>query len=421
MLSTSQIGPMVSLNRNDERVEVEADMTFSKGNKNNPLLPYSGHSHSYELSESSFYTSSDRSDDISGFHPPITPQDYSVNALHSVHSHPSYSSGISHISETLSVSEDVFIEDNFGQDNGVTLCPIYQLLNLPTDHPCYTKQLLRASLLKIQKSPVGAILIQDAIQNGWCLGLTGLENKDFHLEIEGRYCLLNSDDMSSKTIFESEYFSNALVFNLICALRDIWQERRYGALEEIYDIESLLMLERIRHADCTTLAVLVAWELRSHECYDLWRHVLGSQDGDMALAFSKMVEKHPSSYFNGSALRASFIQWYNNAERVNICDHDTLEYIDSILAGELSVSSQLFGKNKLEARTVEILSCMPDKTAYLQGMGEEILSNPDYAGMHDPINQNHFFHIIYDQNVHFIEDVPFRNIELAKKIFPDSF
>jgi hypothetical protein len=61
---------------------------------------------------------------------------------------------------------------------------------------------------------------------------------------------------------------------------------------------------------------------------------------------------------------------------------------------------------------------MPDKTAYLRGMGHEILTSPNYAGLHDEINQSHFMQVMYDMKVTYMHGIPFRDKTLAGKIFP---
>ena len=67
-----------------------------------------------------------------------------------------------------------------------------------------------------------------------------------------------------------------------------------------------------------------------------------------------------------------------------------------------------------------VLSCLPDKTAYLQEQGHEILRDPFYSGLGDPINQAHFMQILKDIKIVRVNDVPFTDAELAAKIFPNG-
>lgn len=272
---------------------------------------------------------------------------------------------------------------------------------------------------KIMLSPVGGALLKEARNDGWSFGLAELENgDDFHIDVPAKTVILNDDGLTADSISASDYFQNMILINMIRALRDIWQERRHGAFSDMYGPENVLMLERIRNADCDSISILVAWQIRSEGENSLWRHIIGSDEGDMALAFSRYLDRDPSGLFNGKALAAAFKQWYRCEERVNHCDHATLEYLDQIVKSDAHYNT--FGNKKLTPVGVEVLSCMPDKTAYLQGSGEEILRNPDYAGLLDPINQSHFFHIVHDMQVVRVNDVPFRDANLARLIFPEG-
>ena len=48
------------------------------------------------------------------------------------------------------------------------------------------------------------------------------------------------------------------------------------------------------------------------------------------------------------------------------------------------------------------------------------MTDPFYAGMNDEINQSHLMHILYDVRVTYVQNVPFRNSDLAERIFPDG-
>ncbi|MCB1784530.1 MAG: hypothetical protein KDI13_11120, partial [Alphaproteobacteria bacterium] len=48
------------------------------------------------------------------------------------------------------------------------------------------------------------------------------------------------------------------------------------------------------------------------------------------------------------------------------------------------------------------------------------LKDPFYAGLNDAINQSHIAQILYDLKVTYVQNVPFRDAELALRIFPDG-
>ena len=122
--------------------------------------------------------------------------------------------------------------------------------------------------------------------------------------------------------------------------------------------------------------------------------------------------------FSGAALTYAFRQWYADTARVDAIDHDTLETLDCII--EESDDNHPFGNQRLSAGMSEELSMLPDGTCYLAGLGEGILRDPYFAGLHDMINQTHLFQMMYDMEVVMVNNVPFRDGKLARMIFPQS-
>ncbi|MCB1783522.1 MAG: hypothetical protein KDI13_05950 [Alphaproteobacteria bacterium] len=267
------------------------------------------------------------------------------------------------------------------------------------------------------ESPSGRAMLKEAMEADWKIGLEDLHGGEYCIDVERKVLLLDNNTLVPSALGRSSYFRNMTVVTLIKALRDVWQEKRHGAFDVYYRPEHIMTLERVRAADCAAVSILVGWELRNEEHGAVWRHLIGSENGDMAMVYSGHLERDPSARFSGRALAAAFKQWFKDEQRVNSCDHDTLEYLDDVLA-ESSVLNP-FGKKKPGRMAVEVLSCLPDKTAYLQGMGAEIMADPLYCGMDDPINQSHLFHILYDLEAVIVGDVPFRDADLARRIFPE--
>ena len=278
------------------------------------------------------------------------------------------------------------------------------------------KTILSWCLDVLSTSPAAATMMKEAAQEGWKIGISSQSGHDFHLDVPEKKIILDDCGVSPSAMGSSEYFCNTVLVSLIRALRDVWQEKRHGGFDENYDPESILMLERVRAADCSAVAVLVSWELRSEGQSGLWRHLIGSEEGDMAMAFTGHLEQDPSSIFTGAALIAAFNQWYRNKTRVNACDHETLEYMDSVLRD--NPGNNPFGNKKPTPIGVEILSCLPDRTAYLKTLGREILNAPLYAGLNDEVNQQHFMQVMHDTCAIYVQNVPFRDADLAEKIFP---
>lgn len=267
-------------------------------------------------------------------------------------------------------------------------------------------------------SPACRMMLREAAGHGWHVVLGDLGKHDFHLDVPERLIVLNQSGMSFISLSNSGYFRNALLVSFTRALRDVWQEKRHGGFDEHYGPDEILMLERVRAADCDVVSILVAWELRGAGSPELWRHMIGSEEGDMAMAFSMHMERDPSSVFTGAALSAAFNQWYLSEDRINACDHETLEYLDNLISDHGGPG--IFGDKKLTRIGVEVLSCLPDKTAYLRGLGGNILADPRYYGMCDPINQAHYMHIVRDAELTYAGNVAFRDAALAARIFPEG-
>ena len=196
------------------------------------------------------------------------------------------------------------------------------------------------------------------------------------------------------------------------------------------------MAYRLRSADLDIVTIAVAWELRAQGSGDgygqVWRHLIGSENGDLALAFSQTLERGKllsnddelQGYTKAvnASMTAAFYQWFREEDRVNKADHKGLRVIDSILMEEdvRNLSPSEKGQRMLTGGQVELLSCLPNKSAYLLGFGAEILSDPHFSGLHDPVNQAHLMHIAYDMKVVYRGEVAFKSSDLAARIFPED-
>lgn len=270
----------------------------------------------------------------------------------------------------------------------------------------------------LAQSPTGAALLRYAAENGWSAGLADLHNGGYFINPEKRCILLDSFALDPSALRNSLYFRNGLLTGFIRALRDIWHEGRVSATESGFAPEHIVMMERARAADCDTATILVCWELRGAGFPDVWRHVLGGTEGDMAIVFTRYLERDPGALFDGAALAYAYRQWYADSSRVDGCDHETLEALDGILSE--TDSRNPFGCETPGAADVESLSVLPDGICYLAGLGETVLRDPFFAGMNDPVNQTHLFHLIYDMEVTMVNNVPFRDSALARRIFPGA-
>ncbi len=268
----------------------------------------------------------------------------------------------------------------------------------------------------LNSSPTARLMLKEVSDKDWQVTLEDLNGGDYCIDVEQKLLILDNNALEASALAKSNYFRNTILITMIKALRDIWQEKRHGGFDEFYSPEHILLMERIRAADLDVIAVLVAWELRAEEYSEGWRHIIGSDIGDLAMSYSGYLERDPTARFNGQALVATFKQWFRSTLRVDDCDRDALEYMDEILGN--SNLANPFGRKSPAKMNIEVLSCLPDRSAYLQGLGAEIMHDPMFSSVDNEINQTHLFHIMYDLEAVMVQNVPFRDAALARKIFP---
>jgi hypothetical protein len=268
---------------------------------------------------------------------------------------------------------------------------------------------------QLQHSKTVKAFILDALNNGWEMGLSDLGANAFHIDVPLKKIIINNNGLSASAIMRNTHFRETMLMTMVRALRDAWHEKRHGGFDEKFNAESILMLERVRAADCDVMVALAAWELRALGHGDLWRQLLASDEGDLAIAFGCILEKETGQYATHKALHAAFEQWYNVSDRIVLCDHATLEYIDEVLRNNLSL-----GIRRAESADIEVLGCLPDRTTYLQGEGANILRAPAFAGLQDEVNQTHYMQIMHDMKSTTVQGVAFNDRGLAAKIFPNG-
>ena len=268
------------------------------------------------------------------------------------------------------------------------------------------------------ESPTARLLLKEAQLDGWSIRLSDLAQDGYAIDEENRSLQLDHYGFTAHALGRSAYFRNTLFLSFIRALRQIWHEREGHVFESTHRPEAALMLERARAADCETIAILCGWELRGAGYSDLWRSILGSEEGDMAMIFTRAIERDPTGFYDGSVLTRTFCQWYGDEGRITATDHATLERMDAMLA--VAEGAEVFGTEPMRATDIEKLSRLPAGRIYLRGMGKNICTDPYFAGINDPINESHLFQIVYDSKVTVVEGVPFRDRKLARLIFPSG-
>ncbi|HPD83782.1 MAG: DUF6782 family putative metallopeptidase [Alphaproteobacteria bacterium] len=265
----------------------------------------------------------------------------------------------------------------------------------------------------MSESPLGYALMQEAEKTGWRICLSDLGTNGFHLDAEEKIIELDHYGLEAPSLGRSSFFRTALICVFGKALRDIWHENRWGAFEKNFKPEAVMMLERARAADTDSVSTIIGWELRGAGYNDIWRHILGSEDSDMAQVLTNILERYPTALYNGMAMAHVFRQWYSDNARIDALDHSSLEHMDFAMRDQ----ALKFGDKNVSALDFENLSALPDGTVYLKELGETVSRDPFFSGLNDPINQAHLFQIVYDSKVTYVDGIPFRDAALARKFF----
>lgn len=270
----------------------------------------------------------------------------------------------------------------------------------------------------VRQSPLGHALLDEAVRTGWRVGLADLQGAGYSFDGGARSILLDRCALSASALGRSGYFRHCVLMAFVRALRDVSFEARLTAMETRLTPEAFMILARLRNADCEVVALACAWELRGAGYPHVWRHMIGSSEGDMAIVFTKHMDAAPSAILTPAALAGAFRQWFGEDSRVSSSDHDALEFLDDVLGA--AQTRNPFGRERLNAELAESLSALPDGRRYLAGVGRDILADPSFLDMEDLVNQTHLLHIMRDLEAVIVADVPFRDESLARRIFPDA-
>lgn len=292
----------------------------------------------------------------------------------------------------------------------------------------------------IQKSPLAQMMLDDLEDHGWAITLTQAqvqpesqaeiqaENQAYSIDHDQREIVIYHFGAHAQDIRQCDDTYCQIFMNILRAMRDAWQDMRLNYDHHAYHPESILMIEKLRAADSDIVALLCAQEIDSatqdESQNDLLFIEYMAQKNDRAIA----IYFQPQSDINAPSTPTiarhkimaamAFQTWFKDTARVNMVEHDILSLIDDHLAE--NQNGNAFGQTRINAMDITRIGCLPDGTSYLAGISDDIINNPNFVGLNDPINQAHYFHIIRDMNAVMVGGVPFRSEKLAALIFPDA-
>ncbi len=269
----------------------------------------------------------------------------------------------------------------------------------------------------LSESPLARSFAFDARFEDWAIELDECEDGRHIVDSQLRVLILPRFVPSAAALGRSPYFRHTFLAELCRGLRSIWHQSTHVRHGHDLTIPQRLLWERLVQADQDLMTLLTAWELREADLPELWRHMIGSDLGDIAVAFSSMLERHPEGVETAHLLRAMFLQWMEHDDYVSTVDHRMLEWFDDCM--NTPGSGRAYGTSRLTGGDVICLTAIPEDSSYLEPMATLVLSDDFFSRRPDVINQAHLDQILRDIAAQHMTLTGFRDQDLARRIFPD--
>ncbi|NBX66733.1 MAG: hypothetical protein EBQ96_07045 [Proteobacteria bacterium] len=243
-----------------------------------------------------------------------------------------------------------------------------------------------------------------------------LDGRGYAIDIAENRILINTNGLSKGAIARSDYFSNLMTLRVFAGLRAAWQAERQEGARQMHRPDLWLLLARISEADIAVMAIRMAFEAGTQRDETLWRHALGDENGDMAIAYAQTLERLGLNGSDAPALTKAFETWFSKHTRISQTDLETLSEMDAAI--EILKSD---GKGQISEGAVRCLAIDPlSGGCYLGRMAFEIAGDPAWRTITDPIVEAHFLQVMDDIGTVRMGAVACRDKKLAARLFPDA-
>jgi len=203
------------------------------------------------------------------------------------------------------------------------------------------------------------------------------------------------------------------LFDFVKGLRRIWQDAQIDFEMEDLAAEDYLKARRMAEADADLMALLCAYQMRANGQHDLWRSVLSADMHGMAITLSECLDYDSSEDGLWETLGFVFQDWFLDDVRLARIDHESLAALDMR-------DEDCAGGEQLEFGDVLKMSMLPEGFSYLEYAASDILSDAFYTRMTSEVNAAHLKQIVQETNIALIEEIGFRDMDLARKFFPQT-
>jgi hypothetical protein len=261
--------------------------------------------------------------------------------------------------------------------------------------------------------------LMSGLREEWDVVYDDLGHMPYDMDWNNRQIILNNYGLRPESALRSYYFKPQIELAYAESLR---MARTVEILTDClndFHPETILLIGRIGVADACIHKILYAWQERLNNNPTPWKHILCGEDSDIAQAFISGLEKLLASGCSEAiatqkAMAIAFNAWFASADKKRNCDHDTLNLIDDMVAGLMTMS---LSRRSLGTKMLSRLTSMTgENTSYLDHQHQkDILKNRYYAQCDDVINQTHLTQILNDMGTITVGQIAFRDIDLAKR------
>lgn len=273
------------------------------------------------------------------------------------------------------------------------------------------------ALALLCESPLARAYAFDARFEDWSIEVDEVEDGHFIVDPQLRTLIMPRFAPSAIALGRSPYFRSLFLIELCRGMRAIWQQSTGVRHGWDLTIPQQCLWNRIVQADHDLNTLAMAWEVREAGFPEFWRHMIGSDLGDLAVAYSATIERHPAGIETPQIMRNLFLQWMEHDTYINAVDHRTLERLDEYL--NAPGSGRAYGIDRISPSDILKVSELPQEKSYLESLATLAISDDFFARMPDPINQTHLDHILQDITAQAMVKSGFRDKDLAGRIFPD--
>lgn len=273
------------------------------------------------------------------------------------------------------------------------------------------------SLSVICETKLGRDMAFDARFEDWSIEVDDIEDGHHIINPQLRILILPRFAPSALALARSQNDRTKFLLEMARGLRSIWHDMTGVRENAELTVDDQILWERLRRMDQDLCALKMAWDLREQGMGGIWRHIIASSLGDVAILASEIWED-----FGGTSdvpeldtFARLAPEWLSDATLLGEVDSYTCDILDARMQKSLR---EVCGVQQLTPKDLYTLSVLPGDSSYLAPVARTILYAPEFRSVPDPVNEAHIRQILEECEVLRSSPLVFSDSELEKKIFP---